>query len=222
MQISIKRCSIIFLLAFLSLLSLIIARSSTRYRPAEDFRPHLEGLNRLIGWIEQHQTVEFISDYCDPNTNQCYGKPLRGWASPHLTTQTTPLAWSTAQVLSCTMRMRKVVQRLLHVDVLEEFGGITNKGVPNLASWDRLLDTDLGDPGNDHRTYRTLKDVLEERMIQPFLKIDERCNLPQFGAAYSSILFGPPGTAKSKKTHSLAGMPLSTSYHLTLSHCFYF
>ncbi|KAL7517964.1 hypothetical protein ACHAWX_002833 [Stephanocyclus meneghinianus] len=172
--------------------------------PAEDFRPHLEGLNRLLGWIEQHQTVEFISDYCDPNTNQCYGKPLRGWASPHLTTQTTPLAWSTAQVLSCTMRMRKVVQRLLHVDVLEEFGGITNKGVPNLASWDRLLDTDLGDPGNDHRTYRTLKDVLEERMIQPFLKIDERCNLPQFGAAYSSILFGPPGTAKSTICEALA------------------
>ncbi|KAL3782620.1 hypothetical protein HJC23_000002 [Cyclotella cryptica] len=172
--------------------------------PAEDFRPHLEELNRLLGWFEQHQTVEFISDYCDPNTNQCYGKPLRGWASPHLTTQATPLAWSTAQVLSCTMRMRKVVQRLLHVDVLEEFGGVTNKGVPNLASWDRLLDTDLGDPAKDHRAYRTLKDVLEERMIQPFLKIDERCNLPQFGAAYSSILFGPPGTAKSTICEALA------------------
>jgi hypothetical protein len=85
------------------------------------------------------------------------------------------------------MRMRKVVQRLLHIDVLEEFGGITNKGVPNLASWDRLLDTDLGDPKDNSRT---LKDVLDERMIRPFVEIDERCNLPRFGAAYSSILFG--------------------------------
>jgi hypothetical protein len=83
--------------------------------------------------------------------------------------------------------MRKAVQRLLHVDVLEEFGGITNKGVPNLASWDRLLDTDLGDPKDNPRT---LKDVLNERMIQPFVTFDETCNLPKFGAAYSSILFG--------------------------------
>lgn len=156
-------------------------------RPAEEFRPHLEGLQRLLMWIEQHQAVEFISDYCDSETNQCYGKPLRGWASPHLTSQDSPLAWSTAQVLSCTMRMRKTVQRLLHVDVLEEFGGIANKGVPNLASWDRLLDTDLGDPNVNTRT---LKDVLNERMIQPFVKIDEKCQVPKFGAAYSSILFG--------------------------------
>lgn len=127
--------------------------------------------------------MEFISDYCDPDTKQCYGKPLRGWSSNHLTSQTSPLAWSTAQVLSCSMRMRSIVQRLLHIDVLEEFGGITNKRTPNLASWDRLLDTDVD---ND----RTLKGVLDERMIQPFLKIDERCNLPRFGAAYSSILFG--------------------------------
>jgi SpoVK/Ycf46/Vps4 family AAA+-type ATPase len=99
------------------------------------------------------------------------------------------------------MRMREVVRRLLHVDVLEEFRGATNGGAPNLASWDRLLDTDLGDPGTDHRT---LKDVLEERMIRPFLKMDERCNLPKFGAAYSSILFGPPGTAKSTICEALA------------------
>jgi hypothetical protein len=173
----------------------------TFYRPPEEFRPHLEGLNRLLGWIEQHQSVEFISDYCDVETSQCYGKPLRGWASPHITTQSTPLAWSTAQVLSCTMRMRKVIQRLLHVDVLEEFKGFTNKGVPNIASWERLLDTDLGDPASDHRT---LKDVLDERMIQPFVNIDERCNVPKFGAAYSSILFGPPGTAKSTICEALA------------------
>jgi hypothetical protein len=62
---------------------------------------------------------------------------------------------------------------------------------------------------------------LEERMIQPFLKIDERCNLPQFGAAYSSILFGPPGTAKSEKNYSIADMTLATCNHLILSRYFY-
>ena len=71
----------------------------------------------------------------------------------------------------------------MHVDVLEEFGGITNKGIPNASSWDRLLDTDLG-------SHRTLKDVLDERMVKPFVTVDKECNLPKFGAAYSSILFG--------------------------------
>lgn len=178
--------SLYFFLLTTHLLIKLIHSSFQFLRPAEDFRPHLEGLRRLLTWIEQHQTVEFISDYCDPETNQCYGKPLRGWASPHLSMQS-PLAWSTAQVLSCTMRMRKSLQRLLHMDVLEEFGGITNKGVPNLASWDRLLDTDLGDPKNNPRT---LKDVLDERMIQPFQNFDDSCTVPKFGAAYSSILFG--------------------------------
>lgn len=169
-------------------MSLVYIPSLLLLRPAEEFRPHLEGLQRLLIWIEQHQAVEFVSDYCHPETKQCYGKPLRGWASPHLSSQDSPLAWSTAQVLSCTTRMRKTVQKLLHVDVLEEFGGIANKGIPNLASWDRLLDTDLGDPSSDN--IRTLKDVLNERMVQPFIKTDEKCQVPKFGAAYSSILFG--------------------------------
>jgi len=111
--------------------------------------------------------VEIISEYCDPETGQCYGKPLRGWASPHMTVQSSiPMAWSTAQVLTAVMRMRKVVQRLLHIDVLEEFGGKTNGGIPKPASWDRLLDTDLGDPSVAE--HRTLKDVLDERMLGPF------------------------------------------------------
>lgn len=148
--------------------------------------------------------MEFISDYCDPETTQCYGKPLRGWASPHMTSQAaSPLAWSTAQTLTCVMRMRKVVKRLMHIDVLEEFGGITNKRAINLASWDRLLDTDLGDPTKDQRT---LKDVLNERMIQPFISDatpGSICSVPKFGA-YSAILFGPPGTAKSTVCEALA------------------
>jgi len=174
--------------------------------PAEEFRPHLDQLNNLLGWIEQHEAVEIIPDYCDPFTSQCYGKPLRGWASPHMTAQSSsPVAWSTAQTLTCVMRMRKVVQRLLHIDVLEEFGGKTNNGVPKLASWDRLLDTDLGDPMTG---CRTLKDVLDERMVRPFsdtipLATGSAC-VPKVGLAYSAILFGPPGTAKSTICEALA------------------
>ena len=172
--------------------------------PAEDFRPHLAGLDRLLGWIEQHQRVEIIPDYCDPETGQCYGKPLRGWASPHMTSESSsPVAWLTAQALTCIIRMQNVVQRLLHIDVLEEFGGKTNGGVPKLASWDRLLDTDLGDPADGI----TLKDVLNERMVFPFSDTIEgigSAHVPKVGIAYSSILFGPPGTAKSTICEALA------------------
>ena len=157
--------------------------------PAEDFRPHLDGLERLLSWMEQHKEVEIIPDYCDPNTGQCYGKPLQGWNSHHMTSTKSlgPAAWSTAQTITCIMRMKKVVQRLLHVDVLEEFRGTSNNGIVKLQSWDRLLDTDLGNPKSEG--CRTLKDVMNERMIQPFSKTS---TVPTFGAAYSSILFGPP------------------------------
>ena len=156
--------------------------------PAEDFRPHLEGLNRLLGWIEQHEAVEIIPDYCDPITSQCYGKPLRGWASPQMTQSSSPAAWSTAQTLTCVLRMNKVFQRLQHIDVLEEFGGTTNNGIATLASWDRLLDTDLGDPSN----CRTLKSVLNERMVTPFsdtmtVSGSGAC-VPKMGLSYSAIV----------------------------------
>lgn len=169
--------------------------------PAEDFRPHLDGLEKLLSWIEQHKEVEIIPDYCDPQTGQCYGKPLSGWNSPHMTSNSSrgPAAWSTAQTITCIMRMKKVVQRLLHIDVLEEFRGTSNNGIPKLASWDRLLDTDLGDPSTPDGC-RTLKDVLNERMVQPFSS-DSSLGI---GVAYSSILFGPPGTAKSTICEALA------------------
>jgi hypothetical protein len=175
--------------------------------PAEDFRPHLDGLRRTLGWIEERRAVEIVPDYCDPVTGRCYGRPLRGWASPHMSgaQSSSPVAWSTAQVLTCIVRMRRVVQRLLHVDVLEELRGKSNGGVPRLASWDRLLDTDLGDPASADR--RTLKDVLDERMIRPFsdaIPTAGTARVPKVGVAYSAILFGPPGTAKTTICESLA------------------
>ena len=77
----------------------------------------------------------------------------------------------------------------MHDDVLEEFGGRKNTGPMN-ASWERLLNSDIGSSSTN--SVRTLKDVLEERVIVPFSQTGE----PAIGASYSAILFGPPGTAK--------------------------
>jgi hypothetical protein len=174
--------------------------------PAKDFCPHLKGLRRMLGWIEERRAVEIVPDYCDPITGRCYGRPLCGWASPHMSGAqlSSPVAWSTAQVLTCVVRMRRVVQRLLHVDVLKELRGKSNGGVPWLASWDQLLEMDLGDPVMADRW--NLKDVLDKRMIRPFsdaIPIAGTTRIPKVGVAYSAILFGPPGTAKTTICESL-------------------
>lgn len=172
----------------------------------EYFRPHLDGLDKLLGWIETHKVKEVIADYCDTETQQCFGKPITGWASPHMSQSGSPTAWASSQVLACVFRMQETVQQLLHDDVLQEFNGVSHSHEgTQMVSWDRLLDTDLGDPLKDE--CRTLKSVLNERMIVPFsgvLEVPGSCSVPNFGSAYSAILFGPPGTAKTTICESLA------------------
>jgi hypothetical protein len=162
----------------------------------EDFRPHLFQLKKTLDWIETHQVVEVIPNYCDPESGQCYGKPLCGWQSPHLAPDTGPQAWSTAQTLTCAFLMRKTIQKLMHNDVLREFNG---RFVPQIseAAWERLLDSDVM-VGNN---LMTLKNILTERVIVPF---ETSVSNPSFGAVYSAILFGPPGTAKTTICESLA------------------
>jgi hypothetical protein len=156
----------------------------------------MKSLEKALSWIESHQNVEIIANYCDPTSMKCYGKPLRGWSSPHVSPPETN-AWATAQTIKCISEMRKVVRQLMNNDVLAEFGGLPNSDGPKLQAWERLLDTDL----KFQNECRTLKCVLQDRMIKPF---SEELEQPSYGAAYSAILFGPPGTAKTTICESLA------------------
>jgi len=166
--------------------------------PSEYFRPHMGALEKTLAWIEAHQLEEIIPDYCDPISLKCYGKTLTGWNSPHLTPENSPQAWSTAQTASCLIQMRRVVRELMHDDVLSEFRGLKNNNGPSMAAWDRLLDTDIGDPT---RGCDTLKNVMDDRVLTPFAN---GVSSPSFGASYSCILFGPPGTAKTTICEALA------------------
>lgn len=167
--------------------------------PPEDFRPYLMNLQLTLAWIELNRDVEVIADYCDPDTGECSGKTLRGWTSPNLSPPVGPKAWSTAQTITCLIRMRKIVRQLLHNDVLDEFKGKKQKNGPNDDAWNRLLDSDLGEPGSSN--YRTIKQVLEQRVILPFAN---SVSSPSVGAAYSTIIFGSPGTAKTTITEAVA------------------
>jgi hypothetical protein len=169
---------------------------------SEIFRPYLPNLERALEWIERNKDIDttvIIADKnCNPETGRCYGRPLRGWCSPHLSPSSGPNAWSTAQTITCMARMRRIVKQLLHNDVLKEFNGISINR--NNAGWDRLLDSDLG-CGNDN--VRTIKSVLDERVITPFDDVSDVRN-PDVGAAYSTILFGSPGTAKTTICEAVA------------------
>jgi ATPase family associated with various cellular activities (AAA) len=188
--------------------------SLLEYLPARDFRPHLTALYKALGWIEFHQTVEILPDYCDPDSGQCYGKALRGWSSPHLTPDAGPQAWSTAQTITCICRMRRVVETLMHDNVLREFRGMafssttaTLGGGVSTTAWDRLLDTDLGSC-DTNKDCITIKDVLWERMIAPRVAASASAATTAVTrpvvTTYSAILFGPPGTAKTTICESLA------------------
>ena len=171
----------------------------------EYFRPYLSELSNTLQWIETHRMVWIYPDYCDPQTGECYGKPVSGWKSPHLDPESGPQGWSTAQTVHCLQNMRLIVQKLLHMDVLEEFGGKFIKSA-NSEAWDRLLDSDIGDCGTGQGCL-TLKSVLSQRMIEPFSpSLNGRPVVPivYTSPCYSAILFGPPGTAKTTIAESLA------------------
>jgi hypothetical protein len=171
---------------------------------AEVFRPYLRNLERTLGWIERNIDIEttVIAEECNVDTGRCYGRALRGWSSPHLSPSVGPNAWSTAQTVTCLARMRRIVRELMHNDVLEEFGGvsISSRNLDRNAAWDRLLDSDLGGGTPD---CRTIKSVLEERVVSPFIDA-VRVDDPGVGAAYSTVLFGSPGTAKTTITEAVA------------------
>ena len=118
--------------------------------------------------------------------------------------------------------MRKTISQLMHNDVLEEFHGtaFSKNGIQSEA-WDNLLDSDLGNPScndlgektDDGQCIRTLRSVLEERIVQPFTGSSSEMpsssssstfDNPSYGAAYSAVLFGPPGTAKTTICEALA------------------
>ena len=167
--------------------------------PDEYFRPHLPALQNTLTWIEAHQQIEVVPDSCDEESRQCTGRALRGWASSHLPQSLGPQAWSTAQTVACISLLRKTIQQLMHNDVLKEFNGIVHsERGPIPEAWDQLLDSDLGSPGTESRT---IKSVLEQRVCTPF---SYSVSNPSVGAAYSAILFGSPGTAKTTISEAVA------------------
>ena len=56
---------------------LITLNESIRTLPSDYFRPHMGALQKTLSWIEAHQVVEVVPNYCDPVSLKCYGKSLK-------------------------------------------------------------------------------------------------------------------------------------------------
>ena len=190
--------------------------------PHDAFRPHLTSIAEHVSWLEEHIVEEAVPG----------GASLRGWRSNHLPPEGGPLGWCTAQALRCASRLRQLTASLLCADVLADLGGVQAQEA-DVSAWARLLDSDLSEPAAGPAAGpaaegaaggATLKATIEARMIEPLAALSacdplaryrppaqasgsaSACTLEDYEsmASYSSILFGPPGTAKTTVVAAIA------------------
>lgn len=175
--------------------------------------PYLSQLEKCLFWAESNVIEEMLGDVCDPVSNRCYGRMIRGWRSNHLGTGGAVL-WCTAQVFTGLSGMRSLLQNLLTADILTEFNGRQETSVQgNPHDFENLMDCDLN-LGPDYQT--TLKTELYSRLLLPQVKkesavkslfsqqMSQVVSTSASNALYSMILFGPPGTAKTTICTSMA------------------
>lgn len=188
--------------------------------------PYLPNFERCLSWAENNCLQEMLTDFgCDPSTQLCAGRVVKGWRSNHLGTGGA-VGWCTAQVFTAVSRLGKLLQTLINTNILTEFNGRKAQSqsmsiTGNAKVWDGLMDSDLQLAG---KTTSLKKEVLERLLLPQLMKerstrlafqpIDEPSTstltpsnthpVTSFSPIYSSILFGPPGTAKTTFCTSIA------------------
>lgn len=165
--------------------------------------PYLSQLEKSLLWAECNILEEMLGEDCDPISNRCYGRIIKGWRSNHLGTGGA-VAWCTAQVFSGLSGFRNLLQNLMTANILTEFNGQQEKLINgNPSDWNNLMDADL-DLGIDYKT--SLKAELHSRLLVPQVlkesatkmlfskkRSNEMIISPANPPLYSVILFGPPG-----------------------------
>jgi hypothetical protein len=154
--------------------------------------PCIGGLQRAVEWCERNR-LEFEHE-----------KTLyRGWNSggqAKTLKAGEPESWATATVHMFLREFEQVTSALVQRQLLVEYKALPHSS-PEASHWERLIDVPVEIQG----TPSSVKRELEMQIIDPLLgDQDALAGLRRIEGTRSVLLFGPPGTAKTRMVRSLA------------------
>lgn len=181
----------------------------------------LIALEKAVSWCEDYRLTWFGKSWCDEKDDaDAEGNieeggqgaddeeeklPFKGWNSGGQ--QTTlqggePESWATGVVHMFLWRLRKRLSEAIQRQLLKQYQ-VKVPPVRDMKGWkEKTIDSEIIvlAEGAD---LKSLKGIIDEHIVQPILDSSDQVKLPK-RAKRSALLFGPPGTGKTRFVKSIA------------------
>jgi hypothetical protein len=165
-------------------------------------RALLEKMNKVIRWCDTHE-LAFVDS---PTVT------YRGWnagGDVGKLEARKPESWATATVHMFLTQLDRKISDLLDELILKKFGFDRRAIAKSPETFDDLIDSDLTFPDTGQKN---LKEVVKAEIIDKLMERKTE-DITKFGLPVprSALLFGPPGTSKSRLAKAIAeylGWPL--------------